>query len=43
MWYGSKYQSFNNYGYVTKEGEENVFVHFSVIEMDGFKEIDEAE
>jgi cold shock protein len=31
------------YGFIAREGEEDVFVHFSAIQMDGYKVLDEDE
>ena len=31
------------YGFIAREGEEDVFVHFSAIQMDGYRVLDEDE
>lgn len=31
------------FGFITVEGEEDVFVHFSAIQADGFKTLEEGE
>jgi CspA family cold shock protein len=31
------------YGFIEREGGEDVFVHFSSIEMDGFKTLEEGQ
>jgi len=31
------------YGFITTEGQEDVFVHFSNIDMEGFKKLDEGD
>jgi len=31
------------YGFIEQEGSEDVFVHFSVIQMDGFKTLAEGQ
>jgi CspA family cold shock protein len=31
------------FGFITVEGEEDVFVHFSAIQTDGFKTLEEGE
>ena len=31
------------YGFIAREGQEDVFVHFSSIEMDGYKTLDDGE
>ena len=31
------------YGFIEQEGGEDVFVHFSAIQMDGFKSLKEAQ
>ncbi len=31
------------YGFIEREGEEDVFVHFSAIQMDGYKVLDDGE
>ena len=31
------------YGFITAEGQPDVFVHFSAIEMDGYKALDDGQ
>ena len=31
------------YGFIERDGESDVFVHFSAIQMDGYKALDEGE
>jgi len=31
------------YGFIEREGERDVFVHFSVIQMEGYKTLDDGE
>ena len=31
------------YGFIEREGERDVFVHFSVIQMEGYKSLDDGE
>jgi CspA family cold shock protein len=31
------------YGFIARDGQEDVFVHFSSIEMDGYKTLDDGE
>jgi CspA family cold shock protein len=31
------------YGFIAREGQEDVFIHFSSIEMDGYKTLDDGE
>ena len=31
------------FGFISVEGEDDVFVHFSALQMDGFKVLDEGE
>lgn len=38
-WFNQK----KGYGFITSEGNEDVFVHFSAIEGDGFKSLDEGQ
>ncbi|MFX1573012.1 MAG: cold shock domain-containing protein [Promethearchaeota archaeon] len=35
-WFAAK----KGYGFITVEGKEDIFVHFSNIDMDGFKKLD---
>ncbi|MFX1311614.1 MAG: cold shock domain-containing protein [Promethearchaeota archaeon] len=35
-WFSAK----KGYGFITGEGQEDIFVHFSNIDMDGFKNLD---
>lgn len=38
-WFNQK----KGYGFITSEGNEDVFVHFSAIQGDGFKTLDEGQ
>lgn len=38
-WFDGK----KGYGFITVEGEDDVFVHFSAIQEDGFKTLDEGQ
>ena len=38
-WFNSE----KGYGFITAESGEDVFVHFSAIEQDGFKTLDEGQ
>ncbi len=39
MWFNPQ----KGYGFIEREGDEDVFVHYSAIEEAGFKTLDEAE
>ena len=38
-WFDAK----KGYGFITAEDETDVFVHFSAIQMEGYKKLDEAQ
>ena len=38
-WFSSE----KGYGFISREGEDDVFVHFSEIQGDGFKTLDEGQ
>ncbi len=38
-WFNSE----KGYGFISRENDEDVFVHFSAIEMDGYKTLEEGQ
>ena len=39
MWFNAS----KGYGFISREGAADVFVHYSAIEMDGFKTLEEGQ
>lgn len=37
------FNSEKGYGFISREGKDDVFVHFSQIQMDGYKTLDEGQ
>ncbi|MFX1375495.1 MAG: cold-shock protein [Promethearchaeota archaeon] len=38
-WFDAK----KGYGFISVEGQEDIFVHFSNVEMDGFRKLDQGD